>query len=154
MDLAVLAVPWTAKEEALGAVPDWRGKMLVDATNAYAQMSPKLVLADIGDRGSSEIVAELAPGARIVKAFNSITMAHFAAGPRRGDATRVLLVSGDDVQAKQVVSGLIEEFGFVAIDLGGLVDGGRRQQAGRPLATAATSSSRGSPWRTHVSATP
>jgi 8-hydroxy-5-deazaflavin:NADPH oxidoreductase len=47
-------------------------------------------------------------------------MTHFAAGPRRGEATRVLLVSGDDARAKQIVMQLIEGFGFASIDLGGL----------------------------------
>jgi predicted dinucleotide-binding enzyme len=94
-DIVILAVPWPAREETLSAIPDWRGKILVDATNPFEQTSPKLVLADLGGRGSSEIIAELAPGARVVKAFNSITMTNFAAGPKRGEATRVLLVSGD-----------------------------------------------------------
>jgi hypothetical protein len=56
----------------------------------------------------------------------SITMANFSAGPRRAKAMRVLLVSGDDTQAKRIVMQLIEALGFAAIDLGGLLDGGRK----------------------------
>jgi hypothetical protein len=55
--------------------------------------------------------------------------------PKRGEATRVLLVSGDDARAKQIIMRLIEELGCAPIELGGLVDGGRKQQAGGPLAT-------------------
>lgn len=133
-EMIVLAFPWTAREEVLGRGYDWAGKLVVDAINPYADMT-RLILEDLGETGSSEIISSLIPGARLVKAFNSITMACFAAGPTRGDATRVLLVSSDDVDAKQAVMDLIESFGFAAIDLGGLKEGGRRQQAGKPLAT-------------------
>ncbi len=88
-----------------------------------------MVLADLGGRGASEIVASLAPGARLVKAFNSILMSNFEAGPKRGDARRVLFVSGDDASAKSTVKALIENFRFAVIDLGGLQTGGRLQQA-------------------------
>jgi predicted dinucleotide-binding enzyme len=46
----------------------------------------------------------------------------------------VIFVSGDDAVSKEFVKGLIESFGFHPIDLGGLVTGGRLQQAGGPLA--------------------
>ncbi len=54
---------------------------------------------------------------------------------RRGDATRALLLSGDEAEAEQVAAGRIEGFGFTATDLRDLVGGGRRQQVGQPLAT-------------------
>ena len=135
-DLVVLAVPWPSVAVALSVPPLLAGKILVDATNAFAKTSPRLVLADLGGRSSSEIVAALATGARVVKAFNSITMEHFAQGPRRGDARRVLLVAGDDGAAKKVVISLIESFGFATIDMGDLATG-RLSQAGGPLTTGA-----------------
>jgi 8-hydroxy-5-deazaflavin:NADPH oxidoreductase len=46
----------------------------------------------------------------------------------------VICFSGDDEESKRVVKDLIGSFGFAAIDLGGLVTGGRIQQAGGPLA--------------------
>jgi 8-hydroxy-5-deazaflavin:NADPH oxidoreductase len=61
-------------------------------------------------------------------------MAHFNKGPVTGQGKRVIFVSGDDEESKRVVKNLIESFGFAAIDLGGLVTGGRIQQAGGPLA--------------------
>jgi 8-hydroxy-5-deazaflavin:NADPH oxidoreductase len=91
-------------------------------------------LADLGNQGASEIVSHLAPGARLVKAFNSIVMTNFEAGPTRGDARRVLFVSGDDDTAKSTIKALISSFGFAVIDLGGLKAGGRLQQAGGPIA--------------------
>ena len=134
LDYVLLAVPWKYVEAALQGLPEWNGRVLIDATNPFAETSPKLVLADLGGIGASEIVAGFAPGARIVKAFNSIRMAHFNEGPSKDQGTRVIFVSGDDDEAKQAVQDLIESFGFAAIDLGGLVTGGRLQQAGGPLA--------------------
>ena len=69
-----------------------------------------------------------------VKAFNSIVTARFNEGPVKNGGNRVIFVSGDVESPKTVVKNLIESFGFAAIDLGGLVTGGRIQQAGGPLA--------------------
>src|SRR5262249_3137650 len=100
----------------------------------FAETSPKLVLADLGGIGASEIVAGFARGARIVKAFNSIRMAHFNEGPIRGQDKRLIFISGAEAESKRAVKDLIESFDFAAIDLGGLVTGGRIQQAGGSLA--------------------
>jgi 8-hydroxy-5-deazaflavin:NADPH oxidoreductase len=95
---------------------------------------PDAALADLKGIGASEIVAGFAKGARIVKAFNSIVTARFNEGPIKGNGRRVIFVSGDHDEPKAFVKDLITKFGFVAIDLGGLVAGGRMQQAGGPLA--------------------
>jgi 8-hydroxy-5-deazaflavin:NADPH oxidoreductase len=79
-------------------------------------------------------VATLAPGARIVKAFNSIVTARFNEGPVKNGGRRVIFVSGDHPEPTAFIKQLIESFGFTAIDLGGLATGGRLQQAGGPLA--------------------
>jgi len=134
LDYVRLAVPWRNVEAALQGLPEWNGRVLIDATNPFVEISPKLILADLGGIGASEIVAGFAPGARIVKAFNSIRMERFNEGPVKGQSKHVIFVSGDDEESKGVVKNLIESFGFAAIDLGGLVTGGRIQQAGGPLA--------------------
>ena len=132
-DLVLLAVPWPAVADTLDPLPDWQGRILIDATNPFVTIDP-LELADLEGQSASVIVAEHAPGARVVKAFNTITMANFEKGPRQGGARRVLFVSGDDVAAKQTVQQLITELGYAVIDLGGLDEGGRMQQPGGPLA--------------------
>jgi len=134
LDYVFLAVPWLNVEAALRGLPAWNGRVLVDATNPFSEYSPKLVLADLGGKGASEIVAGLAPGARVVKAFNSIVSDRFNEGAAKNGGRRVIFVSGDDAVSKEFVKGLIESFGFHPIDLGGLVTGGRLQQAGGPLA--------------------
>ena len=134
LDMVMLAVPWPQVPSALEGLPDWTGRILVDTTNPFIQYEPELLLADLGDAGASEIVAAHAPGARVVKAFNAIRMEHYEKGPKFHGGNRVIFISGDDKEAKTVVGGLAKEFGYAPVDLGGLVAGGRMQQAGGPLA--------------------
>jgi 8-hydroxy-5-deazaflavin:NADPH oxidoreductase len=134
LDYVLLAVPWPNVEDALRGLPAWNGRVLIDATNPFSEYSPNLTLADLAGKGASEIVAGLAPGARVVKAFNSIVIARFNEGPAKNSGRRVIFVSGDDPEPKEFIQGLIKSFGFEPIDLGGLVTGGRLQQAGGPLA--------------------
>ncbi|TKC88710.1 NADP oxidoreductase [Trinickia terrae] len=134
LELVMLAVPWLQVPSALEGLPDWAGRILVDTTNPFTQLEPALVLADLGGAGASEIVAAHAPGARVVKAFNAIRMEHYDKGPKFHDGKRVIFVSGDDRDAKNVVIGLVNAFGYASVDLGGLVSGGRMQQAGGPIA--------------------
>jgi hypothetical protein len=133
-EYVLLAVPWPNVEDALQGLPAWNGRVLIDATNPFTEYSPKLVLADLGDRGASEVVAALAPGARVVKAFNSIVTLHFNEGPVKNGGRRVIFVSGDYPEPTEFVKRVIESFGFAPIYLGGLTIGGRLQQAGGPLA--------------------
>ena len=57
LDYVLLAVPWPNVEDALRGLPAWNGRVLIDATNPFSEYSPNLVLADLGGKGASEIVA-------------------------------------------------------------------------------------------------
>ncbi|APA88236.1 NAD(P)-binding domain-containing protein [Paraburkholderia sprentiae WSM5005] len=130
-DLVVLATKWWHVQAALFSVSDWKGRILVDTTNRVASYQP-LMLGDISGRTSSEIVADLAPGARVVKAFNTVPMSwisDFSPAKRK----TAFFVSGDDADAKKRVTDLIEQIGFYSLDLGSLAVGGRLQQTGGPL---------------------
>jgi predicted dinucleotide-binding enzyme len=72
LDYVLFAVPWPNVEDTLRGLPAWNNCVLIGATNPFSEYSPELVLADLGGKGASEIVAGPAPGARVVKAFNSI----------------------------------------------------------------------------------
>jgi predicted dinucleotide-binding enzyme len=76
---------------------------------------------------AGEVVAELVPGARVVKVANTLPAAVLAADPREAGGRRVLVLSGDDQAAKDTVAALFDAAGFATVDLGGLVDGGRLQ---------------------------
>jgi hypothetical protein len=134
LDYVLFAVPWPNVEDVLRGLPAWNGRVLIDATNPFREYSPQLVLADLGDKSASEVVAALAPGARVVKAFNSIVIERFNEGPAKDGGHRVIFVSGDHPEPVEFVTELIASFGFAPIHLGGLVVGGRLQQAGGPLA--------------------
>src|SRR5258705_11590707 len=55
LDYVLLAVPWPNVEDALRGLPTWNGRVLIDATNPFVEYSPKLVLADLGGKGASEV---------------------------------------------------------------------------------------------------
>jgi predicted dinucleotide-binding enzyme len=133
-ELVVFAVPWTQVRRVLGELPHWEGRTLIDATNPFLQIEPEWIFEDLGDDSASEVVARLAVGAQVVKAFNSLLMCNFQKDPCVGETRRLLWVSGDYPEAKRKVVDLIESFGFAVVDLGGLRVGGRLQQAGSVLA--------------------
>ncbi|OKH75124.1 hypothetical protein EB72_13100 [Mycobacterium sp. SWH-M1] len=133
-DVVVLAVPFDAVQELVAQVPDWSGRIIVDATNAidYTDFSP----ADLGGRASSDLVEEWATGARVVKAFGHTWAKVLAHEPEDGHGgRRVLFLSGNDSAANAEVASLIERFGFEPIDLGRNDAGGLLQQFGGPLTT-------------------
>jgi len=130
-EIVILAVNWSSVQAALFSIPDWKGRILVDATNRVASYNP-LTLGDISGRTSSEIVADLAPGAKVVKAFNSVPMAWISDFSATKPRT-VLFISGDD-DAKEPINKLLQQVGFCSVDLGSLAIGGRLQQLGGAVA--------------------
>ncbi len=129
-----LTVTWAQLPTALSKLPDWKGRIVVDTTNPYVAEGTGIRLVDLRGKTSSEVVAEMVPGARLVKAFNTLFQAVLASDPGEAGGRRVIFFSGDDAKAKQEVAALIDKIGFAPVDLGGLVEGGKMQQAGRPLA--------------------
>jgi len=130
-EVVLLAVPWRTPE-ALPPVDAVQGKIVIDAMNPYADGT----VTDLGDTTSSEETSRRLPGARIVKAFNTIWYKHLAELGRLDlsvEDRHAIFVAGDDPEAKQVVKGLIEQIGFGAVDTGSLAEGGRRQQPNAPL---------------------
>jgi 8-hydroxy-5-deazaflavin:NADPH oxidoreductase len=133
-DVVVIAVRWEQLPAALGDLPPWRGRIVVDTTNAVLQ--PGFRAADLNGSTSSEVVASMVPGARVVKIANTLLRAVLAANPNEAGGHRVLFMSGDDEAAKKDVAAIVEKAGFATIDLGGLASGGKMQQfPGSALAT-------------------
>jgi predicted dinucleotide-binding enzyme len=130
-DVVILAVPYRAIADVVGPTAGWEGRIVVDATNAID--FPAFKPSDLGGRLSSDIVAELVPGARVVKAFNTLPAAVLAREPEQDGGRRVVFVSGNDAEANAEVGALIERLGFAGIDLGKLAEGGRLQQFGGAL---------------------
>jgi 8-hydroxy-5-deazaflavin:NADPH oxidoreductase len=137
-DVVILAANWVNLPEALKNI-DWHGRILIDATNAHIgpkpDISPKGLnrsIAALDGRTSSEIVAELVAGARLVKSISNMPMAWIQDFSPHKPKT-VIFTSGDDSEAKKIVVDLIDSVGFVAIDLGSLAKGGAMHQVGAPL---------------------
>jgi predicted dinucleotide-binding enzyme len=128
--IAALAVPWASVPTAVAGLA-WDGEVVIDLTNAL--LFPELRPAPLGGRTSSEIVADLVPGARLVKAANTLGADVLASEPRTHGGQRVLFLCGDHAPAKAAVGALFEDAGFIPIDLGDLVTGGSLQQVGGPL---------------------
>ena len=137
-DVVILAVHWPIVPEALIGI-DWRGRILIDATNAHMGPKPDVSLAGVTrsraalkGRTSSEIVAEMASGAHLVKSISNMPMAWIQDFSPNKPKT-VIFTSGDDTEAKQLVIELINSTGLVAIDLGSLAIGGAMHEVGAPL---------------------
>ncbi len=131
-DIVLIAVPWSKLPAALSGLPDWAGRIVIDANNPIE--GPLFKPAELGGRLSSEIVAGLVPGARLVKALNHLLANLVSADPKAEGGNRVLFYSGDDAQAKAEVGALITRLGFTGIDLGTLKVGGSLTQfPGGPL---------------------
>jgi len=129
-DVLLLAIPWRSRE-SLPNAELFTGKVVIDAMNPYTSFGSVM---DLGESSSSEEVARLLPGARLVKAFNTMAFQDLKGGAfRTGKDRWVIYVAGDDADAKRMVSGLTEDIGFVPIDTGSLREGGRMQQPGTTL---------------------
>ena len=109
------------------------GKIVVDTNNYYPDRDGRLAELDDGSATSSELLAAHLPESRVVKAFNTIYFEDLASqgAPAGTSGRRALPIAGDDADAKRVVAGLIDEFGFDVVDVGPLNEG-RRFQPGTP----------------------
>ncbi|WIV54027.1 NADPH-dependent F420 reductase [Amycolatopsis nalaikhensis] len=130
-DLVFLAVPWPQVGDALAGLPEWDGRILVDTTNYFESMRP--ALTDLGVETASEFVADRAPGARVVKAFNTLYAQYIAADPRHAAGRQLLFYAGDDQAAKADFHTVADALGFAPVDAGTLREGGRLMQVGGPL---------------------
>jgi 8-hydroxy-5-deazaflavin:NADPH oxidoreductase len=131
-DIVLIAVNWSKLPAAVAGLPAWGGRIVIDANNPIE--APLFKPVDLHGRISSEVVADLVSGARLVKAFNHLRADVLASDPRADGGRRVLFYSGDDSAAKAEVGALIDRLGFAGIDLGPLAIGGQLAQfPGGPL---------------------
>lgn len=130
--IVLVAVNWSKLPAALSGLADFAGRVVIDSNNPIE--APLFNPIDLHGRTSSEVFADLVPGAHVVKAFNHLNPRLLIDDPAERGGRRVLFLAGDDNRAKNQVSALIDELGFAAIDLGELAEGGRLTQfPGGPL---------------------
>jgi len=116
-EVVLLAIPWAAAEQAVKSAGDLSGKILVDITNPVA--SDFSGLADLKGLSAAEHIARWAPGAAVVKAFNTVGN-NIMENPHFGSEAASMLIASDHAEAKQRVMRLAEELGFEPIDAGPL----------------------------------
>jgi NADPH-dependent F420 reductase len=116
-EVVLLASPWPATKDILDSAGDLSGKIVLDAVNP---LLPDLSGLEVGTTTSAaEYIAAWAPGALVVKAFNTIGYPVMA-DPKIGGDAAVMFYCGDDANAKSVAAKLATELGFSAVDAGGL----------------------------------
>ena len=108
------------------------GKIFITASNYYPGRDGEV---ELGGLASGELIQKHLPGARVVKAFNTIHFGRLRDNGRPDapvEERETVFVAGDDEEAKGIVSGLIEEIGFAPVDAGTLAES-RRQEPGSPV---------------------
>ena len=119
-ELVVLATPYAAAADALAAAGDLNNRVLIDISNPLKPDFSGLAIGQTTSAG--EEIAKLAPGARVVKAFNTVFASIFSEGPGLEGGTVPVFYAGDDAAAKESVRQFAERLGFATIDAGGLVN--------------------------------
>ena len=123
-DIVLLAVPFGTQKDIAKAAERWQGKIVIDVTNAYG-VAPE----ELGNLPSSVVISQAFPGAKLVKAFNSLPAEVLAEDPNVKGGRRVVLLSSDDEGAATRVATLVEQLGFAPVQLGKLAEGGLLIQA-------------------------
>jgi len=124
-DFAIVAIPLPA----IGREPvePLAGKVVIATINYFPQRDGHVPAIDDGTTTAPGLLQEHLPSSRVVRAFSMINAAemsgdgHPAGDPKR----RALALAGDDPDARRLVAGLYDEFGFDAVDLGGLAESWR-----------------------------
>jgi NADPH-dependent F420 reductase len=117
-DVILFAIPWTSVEETIRKSGNLSGKIVIDPTNP---LTPDLKQLALENTSVAERIADLAKGAKVVKAFNTIgakTLNNLIFGSDRAD----LFICGDDTHSKKVVEELATDIGFDVVDVGSLAN--------------------------------
>jgi predicted dinucleotide-binding enzyme len=119
-DVIFLAVRFEQHPDVAKALPDWKGKTIVDVTNGYGMSPEKLG----GQLSSAKAVAKAFAGGRLVKGFNHLGATVLGQDPAVHGGRRVVFLASDDDDAAKDVGALAKSLGFAPIELGGLSEGG------------------------------
>jgi 8-hydroxy-5-deazaflavin:NADPH oxidoreductase len=116
-EVVILTVPWPAIDDTLGQLGELNQTVVVDISFPYRKSEREALL----EKGSStaEQIQKRLPHARVVKGWNHVHAQHLTAPEVDGIAASVL-ITGDDPEAKQIVSTLAKDMGFHPVDVGPL----------------------------------
>ena len=119
IDTIILAVPFGEQSEVAKVLPNWKGKTVIHATNAFG-VPPE----DMEGLPSSAFVAKSFTSAKVVKGFNHLGAAILATDPVIEGSHRVVFLSSDEEDAIAPVADLAKKLGFAPVKLGKFNEGG------------------------------
>ena len=131
-DIIFIAAPWISLENLAKEFAGYDGKIIVDATNNIVSVSP-FRLADVDNKSTGEFVSALFPAQKVVKAFNTLSAATLAQPTKSTAGKTVIVISGNDTEAKNQVSIITEAMGFAPMDIGNFREAGKLQDVGGAL---------------------
>lgn len=118
-EIILLSVRWDTVRDALKAAGPLDGKIVIDCTNPLREDLMGLAIGHT--TSAAEEIAKMAPGARVVKAFNSVFAEVYHSESRLfGSRMPTMFYCGDDGDAKKIAAKLIRETGFIPTDSGPL----------------------------------
>src|SRR3954467_6012906 len=126
-DIVVVTIP--LKHYRTVPVEPLAGKTVIDTNNYYPQRDGHIPELDNETTTTSELLQAHLPKSKVVKAFNHIYAAQLTTDgqPAGSRNRRALVIAGDDPQAKDVVTQLLDQFGFDTVDAGPLKESWRIQ---------------------------
>jgi predicted dinucleotide-binding enzyme len=130
-DFAIVAIPFTAIDQV--PVAPLAGKVVIATINYFPQRDGHVAELDNGTATVPGLLQAHLPASKVVRAFSMINAGEMSGdGHPEGDpGRRALALAGDDPAARQLVANLYNEFGFDAVDIGGL-DESWRVDVGQP----------------------
>jgi predicted dinucleotide-binding enzyme len=127
-DIVVVTLP--LKNYKTVPVEPLAGKVVIDTNNYYPQRDGQIPELDNEATTVSELLQAHLPKSKVVKAFNHLYAASLTTDgqPAGSNNRRALAIAGDDKDAKETVTRLIDQFGFDTVDMGPLKEGWRIQR--------------------------
>ena len=127
-DVVVVTIPLKNYKEV--PVEELRGKVVLDTMNYYPQRDGQIASLDDESKTTSELVQDFLPESKVVKVFSNISWVHLGllARPAGSPERTSLAIAGDDAEAKETVTKLLDRIGYDTLDLGVLSEGWRIQR--------------------------
>lgn len=144
-DIVVLALPWSAAEEAIRTLGDLAGKVVIDCMNPLGMVDGSLGLILGHTTSGGEIVQGWLPNAHVVKTLNQVG-AEMMADNRQLPHRPVMFMAGNDAAAKSTVSAVLSDLGFEALDAGDITKSRILEPFGMVWINQALSRGKGRTW--------
>ncbi len=128
-DVLFIAVPYAALPQiGRDYAAALKGKIVLDACNAVGTRDGDTIAGEVEHEGIGVVSQKYLPGARLVRAFNTLNYKVFASQANRPDPKLAVPIAGDDPEAVQTAAALVRDAGFDPVVVGKLADAARFQR--------------------------